>query len=362
MSSRPPLVRLDDELATDAALCGAKAASLAALARWTDEVRPRLLPGVVLTVASGALEASLGHVLRDCVAALGNAPGGYAVRSSSPVEDGMETSMAGRFHTELSVALDDVAAASARVLAASSRLDPTTPMAVLIQPMVAAELYGVVLVDRSVDDEPRFVVELAPGADAVTAGRGTPLRWSTDEAGSTELPHGAAAAAQWARAAGDRLGHGVDVEIAVHDDGFTVLQLRPLTAPLMRAATPAPGGDPAGTEQVVLHGHAVGTGRVTGTVVKVASADELAAADDLPHDAVLVTATTDPSYVPFLSYFRAVVTEQGGVASHAAIVCRELGILAVVGCVGATSAFASGDAVELVTQGSGGIVSRPASA
>ena len=62
---------------------------------------------------------------------------------------------------------------------------------------------------------------------------------------------------------------------------------------------------------------------------------------------VLVSIATDPDIVPAMKKASAIVTEQGGVTSHAAIVSRELGIPCVIGTKIATKALKDGDRVEV---------------
>ncbi len=69
---------------------------------------------------------------------------------------------------------------------------------------------------------------------------------------------------------------------------------------------------------------------------------------------VLVAPITDPGWMPLFVGAVAVVTEMGGELSHTMIVSRELGIPAVVGAVGATTAIRTGDLVEV--DGSAGTV------
>lgn len=69
---------------------------------------------------------------------------------------------------------------------------------------------------------------------------------------------------------------------------------------------------------------------------------------------ILVAPITDPGWMPLFVGVAAVVTEMGGELSHTMIVSRELGIPAVVGAVGATSAIRTGDLVEV--DGSNGFV------
>jgi pyruvate,water dikinase len=69
---------------------------------------------------------------------------------------------------------------------------------------------------------------------------------------------------------------------------------------------------------------------------------------------VLVTATTSPPWTPFFAVAGAVVTDAGGSLSHCAIVAREYGIPAVVGCGDATAQIADG--MIITVDGSEGVV------
>jgi pyruvate,water dikinase len=71
---------------------------------------------------------------------------------------------------------------------------------------------------------------------------------------------------------------------------------------------------------------------------------------------VLVCRTTEPTWTPLLGVVAAVVTEIGGVLSHAAIVARELGIPAVLGVAEATRQLPSGCPIEV--DGSSGLVTE----
>jgi phosphohistidine swiveling domain-containing protein len=69
--------------------------------------------------------------------------------------------------------------------------------------------------------------------------------------------------------------------------------------------------------------------------------------DDLDEGDVLVTSVTDTGWTPFFGVAAAVVTEHGGLMSHASIVAREFGIPAVVGLNGACSRLTDGQLVEV---------------
>src|SRR6185437_11607278 len=62
---------------------------------------------------------------------------------------------------------------------------------------------------------------------------------------------------------------------------------------------------------------------------------------------VLVTDMTDPNWEPVMKRASAIVTNRGGRTCHAAIIARELGVPAVVGCENATQALAEGTEVTV---------------
>jgi len=71
---------------------------------------------------------------------------------------------------------------------------------------------------------------------------------------------------------------------------------------------------------------------------------------------VLVTKMTDPDWVPIMRMASAIVTDEGGRVSHAAIISRELGIPAVVGTMKATKLLKTGDEVTVDCTGKEGSV------
>lgn len=66
---------------------------------------------------------------------------------------------------------------------------------------------------------------------------------------------------------------------------------------------------------------------------------------------VLVTARTDPDWEPIMKQASAIVTDQGGRTCHAAIIARELGIPAIVGCDNATQVLTMGEPVTVSCAG-----------
>ena len=94
----------------------------------------------------------------------------------------------------------------------------------------------------------------------------------------------------------------------------------------------------------VIKGQPGSAGRVEGIVRQVHSPEE---GDQLLAGEILVASTTNVGWTPLFPRAAAVVTDVGGSLSHAAIVARELGIPAVVGCGDATLRLHSGDRVRV---------------
>ena len=94
----------------------------------------------------------------------------------------------------------------------------------------------------------------------------------------------------------------------------------------------------------LVTGRAIGNRIGTGTVRLVKNASEMNRVR--PGD-VLVTDMTDPDWEPVMKKASAIVTNRGGRTCHAAIIARELGIPAVVGCVDATTKLAEGKHVTV---------------
>jgi len=69
--------------------------------------------------------------------------------------------------------------------------------------------------------------------------------------------------------------------------------------------------------------------------------------DDFKEGAILVASMTRPEFVPLMKKAKAIITDEGGITSHAAIVSRELNIPCIIGTKTATTILKSGDLVEL---------------
>ena len=93
-----------------------------------------------------------------------------------------------------------------------------------------------------------------------------------------------------------------------------------------------------------IRGLCASVGRAEGTVCLVGSVKDL---PKMKQGAILVSSMTRPELVPAMRKAAAIVTDEGGITSHAAIVSRELGIPCVIGTKIATKVFKDGDFVEV---------------
>jgi pyruvate,water dikinase len=95
----------------------------------------------------------------------------------------------------------------------------------------------------------------------------------------------------------------------------------------------------AGSAPVLAEGRSIGQRIGAGKAVVIS---DISAMDQLQEGDVLVTDMTDPDWEPVMKRAAAIVTNRGGRTCHAAIIARELGVPAVVGCGDATEQVATG--------------------
>ncbi len=108
--------------------------------------------------------------------------------------------------------------------------------------------------------------------------------------------------------------------------------------------------------EMLAHGNSVGTRIASGRARLVRDLNQLQ--DFQPGD-VLVADTTTPDWEPVMKIAAAIVTNRGGRTCHAAIIARELGIPAIVGCDNATAAIKDNEMVTVdCSQGDHGRIYR----
>lgn len=128
------------------------------------------------------------------------------------------------------------------------------------------------------------------------------------------------------------------------DGQLYILQARPETVKSQAGATAEMRYKLKGQSAVLAEGRAIGQKIGTGPVRLVHNVSEM---DKVQPGDVLVTDMTDPNWEPVMKRASAIVTNRGGRTCHAAIIARELGIPAVVGCGDATETLKDGTLVTV---------------
>ena len=312
------------------------------------------------------------------------------VRSSALVEDRFGSSFAGQFESYLGLeheteVLTAVRACwgalwSTRVLRymATHDLDPAeTAMAVLVQPLVHARAAGGGL--SSTADGGMLVNATLGLGSSIAQGEVTPDRFELDRDGTlrhvspgrkdhavscghrrapeTQAVSAALAAepcldarqvgelAELLRRTEDIMGMPVEIEWAMDEDGFTLLQARPLH--LQTPHVP----DDIWLQHPRLNGHPAGVGWGAGRAVVINCECEIGR---IASGDILVTRVAGPALGHILSRVAGVVTERGGSTSHFASLARERGIPMVLGVADATRRIPDG--AQVAVDGVAGIV------
>jgi phosphoenolpyruvate synthase/pyruvate phosphate dikinase len=349
--------------------------------RLAVEIRLALYQG---TIAAPVLDALLTAWRAVSAQGLG------VVRSSALIEDRAGATFAGQFESFLGLAsetdfLTAVRACWAALWTTNARrymetheVDAgETAMAVLIQPLVEARAaggglsrtgedqmllsatwglgsaiaQGEVVPDRILLSRQAFVRKIEPGRKAHSAGcvRGHgEVAAPVDQALVAKpcLGHGQATQlGRMLRKAEDVLGIPVEIEWALDDSGFKLLQARPLHV------EPATVPDEIWLRHPGLNGHPAGIGWGTGRACVINCECELSRV--APGD-VLVTKVAGPSLSYVLPRVAGVVAELGGSTSHLASLARERGIPMVLGVLDATRQIPDG--VPVAVDGVAGVV------
>lgn len=138
----------------------------------------------------------------------------------------------------------------------------------------------------------------------------------------------------------------MDIEWA--KDGQTselfIVQARPETVQSQKSGNVLKNYKLNGSSDVLITGRAVGEMIGQGEVNVILEARHI---EDFQSGQVLVTNKTDPDWEPIMKKASAIVTNQGGRTCHAAIIAREMGIPAIVGCGNATGVLKTGQEVTI---------------
>lgn len=141
-------------------------------------------------------------------------------------------------------------------------------------------------------------------------------------------------------------GRPMDIEWAKDgiDGKLYIVQARPETVQSNKNSQSVERFSLSQKSELVASGRAIGQ-RIGAGVARVLN--DISEMDQVQPGDVLVTDMTDPDWEPIMKRAAAIVTNRGGRTCHAAIIARELGIPAVVGCGDATDLIKNGQAVTV---------------
>lgn len=132
-----------------------------------------------------------------------------------------------------------------------------------------------------------------------------------------------------------------DIEWALEKDKLYILQSRPITTLGLTSVQTDPS---TAKVQILVEGIAASPGTASGKVRLILLPNDISQTKE---GEILVAEKTSPDFMSAFAKVVAVVTDQGGITSHAAIVSRELGIPAVVGTKNATKLLKNGQEVTV---------------
>lgn len=313
--------------------------------------------------------------------------GFVAVRSSATAEDLPDASFAGQQETYLNVyGTDDLfdkirkcwsSLFTARAISYREKqgyAHEDVKLAVVVQKMVNSEVSGIMFTVDPNSGEKAIVIEAGYGlGEAIVGGEVTPDTYKVDKStmeikqkristqkwkytkgkdGSTvkiDIPENKqklqkiddrriAEVAEIGRQIEIHYDKPMDMEWCIEDNRVYIVQARPITA-VGDSATNETVEMNIAAENILTSGLGASPGLASGKVIIY---DESMSLDVVKEGDVLVTTMTMPDMVPAMSRAVAIVTDEGGMTCHAAIISRELGTPCVVG---------TGNACEILKNG-----------
>ncbi len=323
----------------------------------------------------------------------GGQPVNVAVRSSATAEDMPDASFAGQQDTYLDVVGEEDVVKNVQSCWASLFTPRATfyrekqgyshekvKLAAVVQKMVNSEVSGVMFTADPTGDTSKIVIEAAYGlGEAVVGGMVTPdtyilsknplkivskhiskQTWKVDRAKSgkgtehvdipeelqdkQKLPDDKIIElAKLGLTSENHYNHPQDMEWAYEGGKLYIVQSRAITTLKLKKKVEEEEKIEVKGE-VLTKGLAASPGIATGPVKVVHDLSEL---DKVQKGDILVTVMTNPDMVPAMKRAAAIVTDEGGMTCHAAIVGRELGIPSVVGTGNITQLVKDGDIITV---------------
>ena len=315
-----------------------------------------------------------------------------AVRSSATAEDLPDASFAGQQETYLNIKgetalLEAVQKCWASLYGARAIYyrakqgfdDHTVNISVVVQQLVHSEKAGVMFTSHPITGEPLTIIEGSWGlGEAVVSGSVSPDKYIFDQRSEkvveilisnkkveiiadgengTKLVDvvGARQDAQvlseseitklatYGKIAENHYGIPQDVEWGIMNETIYILQSRPITTIGNKKEAKQMSGQKQ-SAKIILQGQGASPGVASGKVVIIRDVKD---AGSVKEGDILVTKMTSPDMVPAMRKVAAIITDEGGLTCHAAIVSRELGTPAIVGTKTATNMLKAGQIITV---------------
>jgi pyruvate,water dikinase len=315
-----------------------------------------------------------------------------AVRSSATAEDLPDASFAGQQETYLNIKgeaalLEAVQKCWASLYGARAIYyrarqgfdDHTVNISVVVQQLVHSEKAGVMFTSHPITGEPLTIIEGSWGlGEAVVSGSVSPDKYIFDQRSEkvvdilvsnklveivadgdngTKLVDVAGARqnaqvlsdeeitklATYGKIAENHYGIPQDVEWGIMNGTIYILQSRPITTIGNKKEAKLMSGQQQ-SATIILRGQGASPGVASGKVVIIRDAKDTGSVKE---GDILVTKMTSPDMVPAMQKVAAIITDEGGLTCHAAIVSRELGTPAIVGTKTATSVLKIGQLITV---------------
>ncbi|MDD3085595.1 MAG: phosphoenolpyruvate synthase [Candidatus ainarchaeum sp.] len=311
-----------------------------------------------------------------------------AVRSSATAEDLPEASFAGQQETYLNIqGSEEVAVAVQRCWASLFTARAVyyrkkqgfetgkVGLCAVVQKMIESEVSGIMFTADPTGDENKIIIEAGFGlGETIVSGSVTPDNYVVDKT-TMQLTSKKILKQEWMLVKEGKnnikvnLGRGkadvqkmsdekivelakigkeieehykkpMDIEWAMENNVLYIVQARPITT----LKTKTKGEEIITDATPLLEGLPAAPGVITGIVRIVPEIDDI---QRVEKGDILVTKMTSPSWVPVMKKASGIITNEGGVTCHAAIVSRELQIPCVVGTSNATKILKDGQEVTI---------------
>ena len=315
-----------------------------------------------------------------------------AVRSSATAEDLPDASFAGQQETYLNIKGEGALLSAVQKCWASlygARAiyyrakqgfdDRTVNIAVVVQQLVRSEKSGVMFTSHPITGEPLTIIEGSWGlGEAIVSGSVSPDKYVFNQQGEQIaermvaekkieiLPDGdngtktveitgtrrnaqvlsddeVTKLATYGKIAENHYSVPQDVEWGIVAGTIYILQSRPITTIGNKKEAKGMSGQKK-EAKIILQGQGAAPGTAAGKVVIIRDVKDTGAVKE---GNILVTRMTNPDMVPAMRKVAAIVTDEGGMTCHAAIVSRELGTPAVVGTKTATQVLKNGQIITV---------------